>query len=75
MTVVESLDRLEQTFKKFHVKTTGSKDPGYVWWDRIKDCQKWCNKENTYVPMSDSQTLKIMKSWVQQQKQLRLDNM
>ena len=47
MTVVESLNRLEQTFKKFHVKTTGSKDPGYVWWDRIKDCQKWCNKENS----------------------------
>jgi len=70
MTVVESLDILEQTFKKFHVKTTGDTDPGYIWWERIKDCMKWCDKERTYVPMSDSQTLKIMRSWVQQQKQL-----
>ena len=70
MKVIESLDKLEQTFIKFHVKTTGDKDPGYVWWDRIKDCQKWCNKERTYVSMSDSQTLKIMRSWVKNQKQL-----
>jgi len=71
MTVVESLDRLEQTFCKFYQKTTGDTDPGYVWWERIKDCMKWCDKERTYVPMSDSQTLKIMRSWVQTQKQLR----
>jgi len=71
MTVVESLNRLEQTFKKFHAKTTGDTDPGYVWWERINECQKWCNKENTFVQMSDSQTLKVMRSWVQQQKQLK----
>ena len=43
-------------------------DPGYVWWERIKQCQKWCNKEYTWVPMSDSQTLKVMREWVKKQK-------
>jgi hypothetical protein len=71
MTVVESLNRLEQTFIKFHKKHDGDKDPGYVWWERINECQKWCNKENTFVQMGDSQTLKVMRSWVQQQKQLK----
>tara|TARA_B100000780_G_scaffold266436_1_gene222643 strand:- start:108 stop:323 length:216 start_codon:yes stop_codon:yes gene_type:complete len=71
MTVLESLYQLERTFIKFHVETTGDTDPGYVWWDRIKDCQKWSDKERTYVPMSDSQTLKIMRSWVKEQKQTR----
>ena len=51
MTVVESLNRLEQTFIKFHKKHDGDKDPGYVWWERINECQKWCNKENTFVQM------------------------
>jgi len=68
MTVVESLNKLKQTFIKFHVERTGDKDPGYVWWERIKDCQKWCNKEKTFVPMSDTQTLMVMREWVKNQK-------
>ena len=67
MTVLQSLDRLEVSYIKFMEKNDYG-DPGYVWWERIKDCQKWCNKEKTYVPMSDTQTLKIMREWVKRQK-------
>ena len=70
MTVVESLNKLKQTFIKFHVERTGDKDPGYVWWERMQDCKQWSDKEKTYVPMSNSQRLKIMRSWVKEQKQL-----
>ena len=68
MTVLQSLDRLEVSYIKHMEKYNGYKDAGYVWWERIKDCQKWCNKEKTYVPMSNTQTLKIMREWVKKQK-------
>ena len=67
MTVLQSLDRLEVSYIKFMEKNDYG-DPGYTWWERIKDCQKWCNKEKTYVPMSDTQTLMIMREWVKKQK-------
>jgi len=43
-------------------------DPAYVWWERLKDCQEWCPKERTYVPMSDTKTLGVMREWVKKQK-------
>ena len=67
MTVLQSLDRLEASYIKFMEKNDYG-DPGYVWWERIKQCQKWCNKEYTFVPMSDTQTLKVMREWVKKQK-------
>ena len=67
MTVLQSLDKLETSYIKFKEKNDNG-DPGYVWWERIKQCQKWCNKEYTFVPMSDSQTLKVMREWVKKQK-------
>jgi len=73
MTVLQSLDKLKISYIKFMEKNDYG-DFGYVWWDRIKDCQKWCNKENTYVQMSDSQTLKIMRNWVKEQKQISKTN-
>ncbi len=68
MTVSQAIDRLEINYIKWSEKENGWTDAGYVWWDRIKDCQKWCDKEKTYVPMSDTQTLKIMREWVKNQK-------
>lgn len=68
MTVSQAIDRLEVNYIKWSEKENGWADAGYVWWDRIKDCQKWCNKEKTYVPMSDTQTLKIMRAWVKREK-------
>jgi len=43
-------------------------DAKYTWWEREKDCQEWCSKEQTYVPMSDTKTLKIMRAWFSQQR-------
>jgi len=38
-------------------------DAKYTWWEREKDCQQWCDKEGTYVPMSDTKTLNVMRGW------------
>ena len=38
-------------------------DADYSWWEREKECREWCNKEGTYIPMSDTKTLKIMRGW------------
>ncbi len=46
-----------------------SEDAQYTWWEREKDCQQWCNKEKTYVQMSDTKTLKIMREWFKKCKQ------
>jgi len=68
MTVLQSLDRLEVNYIKHMEKYNGYRDAGYVWWERIKDCQKWCTKEKTFVTMSDTQTLMVMREWVKKQK-------
>ena len=39
MTVLQSLDKLEISYIKFMEKNDYG-DPGYVWWERIKQCQK-----------------------------------
>jgi len=38
-------------------------DAKYSWWEREKDCQQWCDRERTYVPMSETKTLNIMRGW------------
>lgn len=68
MTVEQALDRLETSYIEWTRKENGWEDGGYVWWERIKDCQEWCNKEKTYVPMSLTKTLYIMRAWVKKQK-------
>ena len=68
MTVLQSLDRLEVSYIKHMEKYNRYRDAGYVWWERIKDCQKWCTKEKTFVTMSDTQTLMVMREWVKKQK-------
>ena len=67
MTVLDSIDKLEISYIKFMEKNDYG-DPGYVWWERIKECQEWSTKERTYVPMSDTKKLKIMREWVKHQK-------
>lgn len=69
MTVEQRLSNLETSYIKWSEKENGSGyDAGYVWWEREKDCQEWCNKEKTYVPMSTTKTLVTMRSWVKKQK-------
>ena len=68
MSVEQKLSRLEASYIKWSEKENGFEDAGYNWWERVKDCQEWCNKEKTYVPMSISKTLRIMREWVKHQK-------
>ncbi len=68
MTVEEKITNLETTYIKFMEKHNGYSDAGYVWWERIKDCQEWSIKERTYVPMSATKTLRTMRAWVKVQK-------
>jgi hypothetical protein len=69
MTVSQALDRLEANYIKWSEKENGfGYDAGYVWWEREKDCQEWCNKEKKYVPMSLTKTLYTMRAWVKRQK-------
>ena len=68
MTVEQKLSNLETAYINWSNKENGFGDPGYVWWEREKDCQEWCNKEKTYVPMSTTKTLVTMRSWVKRQK-------
>ena len=69
MTVSESRERLRDRYVKWYVtnypvyNTTKqmTDDAKYSWWEREKDCQQWCDKEGTYVPMSETKTLNIMR--------------
>tara|TARA_R110000824_G_scaffold99969_1_gene237629 strand:- start:101 stop:322 length:222 start_codon:yes stop_codon:yes gene_type:complete len=66
MTVLESRDRLRDRYIKWYRNTHNLKtneDAKYTWWEREKECQVWCNKEGTYVPMSETKTLNIMRGW------------
>ena len=49
-------------------KNNRYRDAGYIWWERIKECQEWSTKERTYVPMSATKKLLIMRDWVKKQK-------
>ncbi len=66
MTISESRERLRNRYIKWYMDTHNLKideDSKYTWWEREKDCQQWCDKERTYVPMSDTKTLNIMRGW------------
>ena len=68
MTVDQRLSNLQTSYIKWSEKENGFEDAGFDWWEREKDCQEWCNKEGTYVPMSTTKTLVIMRAWVKRQK-------
>tara|TARA_B110001450_G_scaffold75996_1_gene72303 strand:+ start:851 stop:1066 length:216 start_codon:yes stop_codon:yes gene_type:complete len=68
MTVEQKLSNLETAYIKWSEKENGFEDAGYIWWEREKDCQEWSTKERTYVPMSATKTLRIMRGWVKRQK-------
>jgi len=71
MTISESRNRLRERYIKWYMDEHNhptDEDAKYTWWEREKDCQQWCSKERTYVPMSDSKTLKIMRAWFSQQR-------
>ena len=70
MKVEERLSRLRDRYIKHYTKDATLinfeailEDAKYSWWEREGNCQQWCNKEGTYVPMSDSKTLKVMGEW------------
>lgn len=71
MTVSESRDRLIGRYVDWYTKDCINSvdkmrminDAKYSWWEREKDCQQWCDKERTYVPMSETKTLNIMRGW------------
>lgn len=71
MTLSESRVRLRDRYIKWYTKDSISPidkeqmihDAKYSWWEREKDCQQWCDKEGTYVPMSETKTLNIMRGW------------
>lgn len=71
MTVSESRDRLLSRYVNWYTKDCINSidkmrminDAKYSWWEREKDCQQWCDKERTYVPMSETKTLNIMRGW------------
>ena len=69
MTVIESYNRLRDRYIKWYTTSSqmnnyrGLEDAKYSWWEREKDCQQWCNKERTYIQMSDTKTLKVMREW------------
>ena len=69
MTIAESRDRLIDKYIEWYKTSSqmnnyrSSEDAKYSWWEREKDCQQWCNKERTYVQMSDTKTLKVMREW------------
>jgi hypothetical protein len=49
-------------------KHNRDRDAGYIWWERMKHCEEWSTKERTYVPMSLTKTLGVMREWVKHQK-------
>lgn len=65
MTVLESLDELKKRYINYYVKNVVDceEDARYSWWERERNCQVWCSKEGTYVPMSVTKTLNIMREW------------
>jgi len=72
MTVTESTDRLRARYIKWYMTTHNLKtdeDAKYTWWEREKDCRQWCDEEKTYVLMSETKTLKIMREWFKKCKQ------
>ena len=68
MTVQQKISNLETSYIKFMEKNNRYRDAGYIWWERIKECQEWSTKDRTYVPMSATKTLLIMRNWVKKQK-------
>tara|TARA_B110000503_G_scaffold93568_1_gene141098 strand:- start:2328 stop:2570 length:243 start_codon:yes stop_codon:yes gene_type:complete len=72
MTISESRNRLRNRYIKWYTnpaitpidKEQMIHDAKYSWWEREKSCQEWCDKEKTYVPMSETKTFKIMRGWV-----------
>ena len=71
MTVSDSRDRVLSRYVNWYTKDCINSidkmrminDAKYSWWEREKDCQQWCDKERTYVPMSETKTLNIMRGW------------
>ena len=69
MTIEESYNRLRDRYIEWYKTASqmqnyrSTEDAQYSWWEREKDCQEWSAKEGTYVPMSDTKTLKIMRGW------------
>ena len=55
MTVSESRDRLKDRYIKWYTKDAITPidieqmvhDAKYSWWEREKDCQEWCDKEES----------------------------
>jgi hypothetical protein len=75
MTVEESYNRLRDRYIEWYKTASqmnnyrSAEDAQYTWWEREKDCQEWSSKEGTYVQMSDTKTLKIMRDWFKKCKQ------
>jgi hypothetical protein len=71
MTVSESRKKLIDNYIKWYTRKSINpidkeqmiNDANYSWWEREKNCQEWCDKEGTYVPMSETKTLNIMRQW------------
>jgi hypothetical protein len=71
MSIADQREKLKERYIKWYTKKSVNEqdylqtlhDAKYSWWEREKDCQEWCSKERTFVPMSDTKTLKIMRSW------------
>jgi len=74
MTIGESRNILRDKYIEWYKTASqmnnyrSTEDAEYSWWEREKDCQEWCAKEGTYVQMSDTKTLKIMREWFKEQK-------
>ena len=75
MTISESRYILKDRYIKWYKTASqmnnyrSTEDAEYSWWEREKECQEWSSKEGTYVPMSDSKTLKVMRGWFKKCKQ------
>ena len=66
MTISEKREDLRDKYIKWYMNVnnhTTDEDAQYTWWARENNCQRWSNRENTFVPMSDSDTLKVMRTW------------
>tara|TARA_R110000744_G_scaffold182550_2_gene301815 strand:- start:145 stop:375 length:231 start_codon:yes stop_codon:yes gene_type:complete len=69
MTISESRNILKDRYIKWYTTAPqmnnyrSLEDANYSWWEREQDCQEWSSKEGTYVSMSDSKTLKVMRGW------------
>jgi len=71
MTIPEKREDLRNRYIKWYVAndnlTTDEnakyEDAKYTWWSRENQCQRWCKRQQTFVPMSDTDTLKVMRTW------------